>query len=86
MKKETVVKAMMELFRKSDDSKDRAFARMMDGFADMIERAKTVTHYASEEADEGIMLVVGDCLEEINMRLAELIDSYGISEGAEQVE
>ena len=86
MKKETVVKTMMELFRKSDDSKDRAFARMMDAFGEMVDKAKTVTGYASEEADEGIMLVVGDCLEEINMRLAELIDRYGISEGAEQVE
>ena len=86
MKKETVVKTMMELFRKSDDSKDRAFARMMDAFGEMVDKAKTVTGYASEEADEGIMLVVGDCLEEINTRLAELIDRYGISEGAEQVE
>lgn len=86
MKKETVVKTMMELFRKSDDSKDRAFARMMDAFGETVDKAKTVTGYASEESDEGIMLVVGDCLEEINMRLAELIDRYGISEGAEQVE
>lgn len=86
MNKEEIVIRMMEMLRQSEDDKDRAFARMMDGFADMVERAKTVTHYASEEADEGIMLVVGDYLEEINMRLAELIDIYGISEGAEQVE
>ena len=86
MKKETVVKAMMELLRKSDGSKDRAFARMMDAFGEMVDKAKTVTGYASDEADEGKILVVGDCLEEINMRMAELIDRFGISEGAEQVE
>lgn len=86
MNKEEIVIRMMEMLRQSNDSKNRAFARMMDGFADMIERAKTVTHYASEEADEGIMIVVGDCLAEINTHLTELIDLYGISEGAEQVE
>ena len=86
MNKEEIVIRMMEMLRQSEDDKDRAFARMMDGFANMVERAKTVTHYASEEADEGIMIVVGDYLEEINTRLAELIDIYGISEGAEQVE
>ena len=86
MKKEAVVDAMMELFRKSDDSKDRAFARMMDAFGETVDKAKTVTGYASEEADEETMIVVGDCLEEINKHLAKLIDRYGISEGAEQVE
>lgn len=86
MNKEEIVIRMMEMLRQSEDDKDRAFARMMDGFADMVERAKTVTHYASEEADEEVMKAVGDVMEEANTRLAELIDRFGISEGAEQVE
>ena len=86
MNKEEIVIRMMEMLRQSEDSKDRAFARMMDAFEEMVVKAKAVTHYASEEADEEAMKASGDVMEEVNRSLAELIDRFGISEGAEQVE